>query len=100
MTLKETTERVRAQFAKAQGFTDKVAFDFGGEGRISVDGAATPPKISNEALAADCTIAMALADFERMLARELDPQMAFMTGKLSVKGNLGVAMNLVGLLKG
>lgn len=100
MALAETTERVRALFAKAAGFSDKVVFDFGADGAIAVDGGAKPPAVSNGAIDADCTIAVALPDFERMLARGLDPQMAFMTGKLSVKGNMGVAMNLIGVLKG
>ena len=100
MPLKETTERVSVLFAKTGGFSDKVMFDFGAEGAIAVDGGTTPPTVSNGTLAADCTVAVALADFERILTGELNPEMAFMTGKLSVKGNLGVAMNLVGLLKG
>jgi putative sterol carrier protein len=99
MALSDATEAVRALFAKTAGFSDKVVFDFGPDGRIAVDGGAKPIKVSNGALEADCTISMTLADFERMLKHELDPQMAFMTGKLTVKGNLGVAMNLVGLLK-
>lgn len=100
MTLRDTTERVREMFATGKPFTDRVRFDFGSEGVISVNGATQPPTVSNESIACKCTIVMSLADFDRMLARELDPQMAFMTGKLSVKGRPGVAMNLVTLLSG
>lgn len=48
---------------------------------------------------ADCTITMTSADFVAMVAGKLNPQMAFMTGKVKVAGNMGLALKLGDLLK-
>lgn len=100
MSLKETTKRVKDMFSKVSDFSDAVVFDFGDDGKVSVDGGKSPPEVGNDDLSADCTIKVSLDDFNQILDGDLDPQMAFMGGKLSVDGNMGVAMNLVGILKG
>lgn len=99
MSLENTTERVKDLFARAAGFSDTLTFDFGGDGMISVDGTSQPPAVSNDAINADCTISITLDDFNSILDGALDPQMAFMSGKLSVDGNMGIAMNLASVLK-
>ena len=43
---------------------------------------------------AQCTITMTAPDFVDMLNGKLDAQMAFMTGKLKVAGDLGMALKL------
>lgn len=43
---------------------------------------------------AQCTIAMSDEDFINMLSGKLNPQMAFMSGKLKIKGNMSLAMKL------
>ncbi|EER03548.1 conserved hypothetical protein [Perkinsus marinus ATCC 50983] len=40
----------------------------------------------------DCTFQLSDKDFVQLAANKLNPQMAFMTGKLKIKGNLGKAM--------
>ena len=99
MTLDETTKRVQSLFANADGFADTLTFDFGSAGVISVDGTKSPPEVSNQGIGADCTISVSLDDFASMLDGSLDPQMAFMSGKLSIDGNMGIAMNLSSILK-
>ncbi len=47
-----------------------------------------------------CTIAMTDDDFVSMLAGKLNPQMAFMSGKLKVKGDMSLAMKLGQVLQG
>ncbi len=49
---------------------------------------------------ADCTVTMAEADFLDMLSGKLNGQMAFMTGKLRVAGDMGLALKLGSFLKG
>ena len=47
-----------------------------------------------------CTIAISDSDFVSMLEGKLNPQMAFMSGKLKVKGDMGLAMKLGQVLQG
>ena len=47
---------------------------------------------------ADCTITMDAGDFMAMLDGRLNPQMAFMTGKLKVAGEMGLALKLQAIL--
>ena len=47
---------------------------------------------------AKCTITMADSDFVDMVTGKLNGQMAFMTGKLKVKGDMSLAMKLGSVL--
>jgi putative sterol carrier protein len=48
--------------------------------------------------AADVTMTASADVFEQILAGELNPTAAFMSGKLAVDGDMGAAMRLGGLL--
>ncbi len=74
----------------------KVKFDFGDAGKIFLDGGAN--KVSAEDAAADTTIKVKLEDFVAMAQGALDPTAAFMQGKLRVEGDMGVAMQLQGVM--
>lgn len=43
---------------------------------------------------AQCTVEVASADLAAILGKTLNPQMAFMSGKLKIKGDMGLAMKL------
>ena len=47
-----------------------------------------------------CIVAMADKDFVDLVSGKLNGQMAFMTGKLKIKGNMGLAMKLQKVLAG
>src|SRR5690625_6826329 len=47
---------------------------------------------------ADCTMTMKAADFIKMSTGDLNGTQAFMTGRLKVKGNMGLALKLQSLL--
>ena len=47
-----------------------------------------------------CTISMTDEDFVSMINGKLNAQMAFMSGKLKVKGDMGLAMKLAQVLQG
>ena len=48
---------------------------------------------------AKCTISMTDADFVALVSGKLNSQMAFMTGKLKIKGDMGLALKLQNILK-
>ncbi len=47
---------------------------------------------------ADCTISMKESDFLGILDRSINPQMAFMMGKIRVAGNLALSLKLPKIL--
>jgi putative sterol carrier protein len=56
------------------------------------DGKATVAQ--GEAASPNCTVTMAEGDFLDMVAGKLNGQMAFLTGKLKVAGDMGLALKL------
>lgn len=65
-----------------------------GEGAIMVDGEGVRAGDDD----ADVTLTANADVFQDMLAGDLNPTTAFMTGKLSVDGNMGLAMQLGSVL--
>lgn len=47
---------------------------------------------------AETTITVGAADFQQIISGKMNPNMAFMTGKLKVKGAMGHAVKMGGLL--
>jgi putative sterol carrier protein len=43
---------------------------------------------------AKCTVTCAAGDFMNIVSGKMNPQMAFMSGKLKIKGDMGLAMKL------
>ena len=97
MNLQEATQAVKAKVGTDSGLgaTVKFALD---EGVIYLDGKTIPNVVSNEDKDAECTIRVTLENFTKMLAGDLDATLAFMTGRLKVEGNMGVAMKLSSVL--
>jgi putative sterol carrier protein len=80
----------------AFGNTVKFATD---EGAIYIDGKQTPVTVTGDDKPADCTIKMSLSDLSDMIGGKLDGMTAFMTGKLKIEGDMGVAMKLQSILR-
>ena len=85
----------RVDPSRTAGMTNTYVFDIDGagqwtvavdDGRVSVTDGVSPD--------ADCTITSSAESFERIVAGELNPTSAYMTGKLKVKGDMGAAMKL------
>ena len=74
----------------------RVKIDFGEEGTIMLDGAAS--RVTEEEGPADTTISISWDDWQALRDKRLDPMTAFMTGKLRVDGDMSTAMQLQGVL--
>jgi putative sterol carrier protein len=98
-TVKETFDAMPARFKpdRAQGVTAAIQYDITGEGggtyHVEIadgkcalrEGPAASPKL---------TLTMAAQDWLDMVSGKLNGQMAFMSGKLKHKGDMGLLMKL------
>ncbi|MFD0916104.1 SCP2 sterol-binding domain-containing protein [Pseudahrensia aquimaris] len=99
MTLEEMTAEMQTRVAAKGAIDGKVVkFDFGDDGIMVIDGAADPASVHNNEAEADCTVVVDKDVFESIAAGEENAQMAFMSGKLKVEGDMGIAMQLGTLL--
>ncbi len=106
MTPKEIIEvkiakRLKERPEDAKGIGVPVAINLTGEdaGRWIIDCSTNPAEVRADAVTkAQMTITMDGADFAKMASGELNPQMAFLAGKVKVDGNLGLAIKLGQLL--
>ena len=72
------------------GFDGSIKFDIAGEGTIMVDQAGVRAADDD----AECTMSADADTFQSILSGDLNPTAAFMSGKLSVDGDMGTAMKL------
>ena len=98
MTLQEITAKMKEGASKKSSFGNSVKFSTE-QGVVYIDGNATPPAVSNDDKDADCTIKMDFSDLDDMIYGKLDGMTAFMTGKLKIEGDMGVAMKLQSILR-
>jgi putative sterol carrier protein len=98
----EINSRIQADPSKAAGNNAAYQFDLSGDdgGQYHIvfkdgkgdagQGAVDDPNI---------TISMAASDMVDMVTGKLDPTMAFMSGKIKIKGDMGLAMKLQTILQ-
>ncbi len=96
MALELVLAKVSEMAAKSPAIDASIKFDLGGE-IVHLDGKGTSNVVSTENKEADCTISMSSEDFQGMLSGSLNPMMAFMSGKIKIDGDMGVAMKLQSL---
>lgn len=90
-------ERVDANPAKTANLNASYQFELTGEGggtyHASFSGGSHD--IGEGAIPSPgCTVVMAASDFLAMTSGKLNPTAAFMSGKLKIKGDMGLAMKL------
>lgn len=99
MSLEAVTDQIKQKMAMAYGLTAKVKFNFDEDGLIFVDTNENPPLISHEDNEADLTLSCSIDTFQDILNGVQDPNIAFMMGKLKVKGSMGLALKLNAILE-
>lgn len=98
----EINQRMQSDPSRLKGVNAKYAFDLtgdnGGQYHMNIsdgtgdagEGAPDSPNI---------TITMKAEDFLQLYAGKMDPTMAFMSGKIKIKGDMGLAMKLQSLMR-
>ncbi|WP_050525900.1 SCP2 sterol-binding domain-containing protein [Pseudorhodobacter aquimaris] len=79
---------------KVQSFDGVAKFDIEGEGTIMID----EDGVRADDGEADVTLTASAEVFQAILEGEMNPTTAFMSGKLSVDGSMGMAMKLASAL--
>ncbi len=90
-------EGIKKSADKANTIGSTLKFDFGDE-KVYIDGTGASNVVSNEDKDADCLIIVSKENFAKLTSGELNPMGAVMTGKVKIKGDMGVAMKLQSLL--
>jgi len=92
----ETLES-RVDPVRAAGLSSSYLFEIEGAGTWLVDARGDGITVQEGGSGADCVIASSEETFERIVAGELSPTTAYMTGKLKVRGDMGAALKLQNL---
>jgi putative sterol carrier protein len=99
---KQVFEQMPSRFKKeaAQGLNAVYQFDLAGEGggkwQVSINNDTCDIKEGAHP-SPNATISMAAQDYLDLVAGKLNPQMAFMSGKLRMSGDMGLALRFQGL---
>src|SRR5262245_43585609 len=103
-TVKETFDRMPSSFRpdKAAGVNATIQYDISGDQggtwhAVIKDGTCTVS--SGPASNPNLTLAMSSQDWLDMTGGKLSGQMAFMSGKLKLKGDMGLAMKVGGMFQ-
>ena len=98
MSLEAVTAALKDKIGEDCGLGSILKFDFGDQGILVLDATQVPNHISNDDAEANCTMVISLENFMEMADGKLDGTSAFMSGKLKIQGDMGVAMKLGPLL--
>ncbi|HLO56080.1 MAG TPA: SCP2 sterol-binding domain-containing protein [Saprospiraceae bacterium] len=98
MGIESILEAITKQAANVAPFGAKLKFVLG-EDVILIDGTGDSNIVSQNDEEAACTISTEADTFMQLKNGELNPMMAVMTGKVKIKGDMGLAMKLQSLIQ-
>lgn len=99
MTFQEIENTIKDKLKLPVPFQARVKFDFGEKGLLFIDSTKSPPEVSYEDAEADVSLYCDMDLFASILQGAQDPNIAYMMGKLKVKGSMGLAMKLTSFLE-
>ena len=98
MSLQKIIDGLIEKVGEDCGLGAVVKFDFGDQGTVILDAVKIPNQVSETGSDPDCTMVISIDDFMAMADGSLDGVSAFMTGRLKVQGDMGIAMKLGAIL--
>ena len=98
MSLDAVTAGLREKVGEDCGLGAVLKFDLGTDGILTLDASQVPNVVSNDDIPAKCTVIISMDNFMLMADGKLDGTSAFMSGKLKIQGDMGMAMKLGPLL--
>ena len=98
MSIETILSAIKTQAANVAPFGAKMKFVLG-EDIILIDGTGDSNVVSQNDEDAACTISTDADTFMQLKNGELNPMMAVMSGKVKVKGDMGLAMKLQSLVQ-
>ena len=94
MDLQTATTNLRSKSGASSGLGASLKFECGDDGVIVIDGASGTNTVDNTNRDTDCTITCSIDTLGELISGELSPTTAFMTGRIQVGGDMGVALKL------
>lgn len=98
MSFESILSALTAQAANVAPFGAKLKFVLG-EDIILIDGTGDSNIVSQNDEEAGCTISTDTDTFNQLKNGDLNPMMAVMSGKVKIKGDMGLAMKLQSLIQ-
>lgn len=98
MSLEKIIDGIKQRIGEDCGLGAVVKFDFGDQGTVTLDATQIPNQVSESTTESDCTMVISIDDFMAMADGSLDGVSAFMTGRLKVQGDMGIAMKLAAVM--
>ena len=97
MDISTVVAGINAKAATAPPLGSTLKIDFGDE-QVHVDGTGDANVVTASDAPADCVIKVSPENFMKLVKGELNPMAAVMTGKVKIKGDMGVALKLQSLV--
>lgn len=98
MNIETVLAAINAQAANVAPFGAKMKFVLG-EDVILIDGTGDTNVVSQNDDEAACTISTDAETFMKLKNGDLNPMMAVMSGKVKIKGDMGLAMKIQSLVQ-
>lgn len=98
MSIEDLKKMMMDKLSSAPPLGALVKFDLGSDGIIMLDGTKSPPEITKEDGDADTTLSCTADTLRGIAEGRVDPTLSYMTGSLKIKGSMGYALKLAGIL--
>jgi putative sterol carrier protein len=99
MTLQESVDTLRTKVAKVNDLNSVLKFDCGADGTVVIDGKASPHTVELASRDdADVVITLSADNFAGIVTGKVNPGIAFVMGKIKVKGDKSPLLKLQKIL--